>query len=204
MTHDPNIDADPLPHQPGEDTPPPPDLRTLGPRSNDLVTLRPWLPSDLPVIAEASRDPYLPLITTIPSSYTTEEGHAWLRRQHDQAAEGRGRPMAITTTENGDVVGMATINGINWTHRRAAVGYWILHRHRGQGFAKAALALLPDLARQLGLLRLEALVETDNHPSQAVCRALGFTEEGTLRSYYRFGDEQRDMIVFARLLPPTD
>ncbi len=112
--------------------------------------------------------------------------------------------MAITTTENGDVVGMAAINGINWAHRRAAVGYWILHRYRGQGFAKAALELLPDLARELGLLRLEALVETDNHASQAVCRAVGFTKEGTLRSYYRIGDKQRDMVMLANLLPPTN
>lgn len=204
MTGNRNIGAGPLAHQTSENAPPPLDLRTIGPRTNDLVTLRPWQPDDLPVIAEAGRDPYIPLITTIPSSYTTEEGHAWLRRQHDQAAKGRGRPMAITTTGNGDVVGMAAINGINWAHRRAAVGYWILHRYRGQGFAKAALALLPDLARELGLLRLEALIETGNHRSQAVCRALEFTEEGTLRSYHRIGDRQRDMVVFAHLLPPTN
>jgi ribosomal-protein-alanine N-acetyltransferase len=111
--------------------------------------------------------------------------------------------MAITATATGDVVGMATINDINWAHRRAAVGYWILHRYRGHGFAKAALSLLPDLARELGLFRLEALVETDNQPSQAVCKAVGFTEEGTLHAYYRVGDEQRDMVVLAHLLPPA-
>jgi [ribosomal protein S5]-alanine N-acetyltransferase len=199
-----NLVAAPLAQQPREDAPQPPDLRTIGPRGNDFVALRGWRPSDLPVIAEASQDPYIPLITTVPSRYTPAEGHAWLQRQHDQAAEGRGCPMAITATATGEVVGMAAINGINWAHRRAAVGYWILHRYRGQGFAKAALALLPDLAHELGLVRLEALVETGNQPSQAVCKAVGFTEEGTLSSYHRIGDEQRDMVMLAHLLPQTD
>lgn len=32
--------------------------------------LRPWEMSDLPLIREASLDPYIPLITTIPSRYS--------------------------------------------------------------------------------------------------------------------------------------
>lgn len=110
--------------------------------------------------------------------------------------------MAITTAADGDVVGMATITGIDWAHRRASIGYWILDRHRGHGFARAAISVLPDLARKLGLVRLQALIESDNHASQAACRAAGFTEEGTLRRYHRIGDHNRDMILFALILHP--
>jgi ribosomal-protein-alanine N-acetyltransferase len=179
-----------------------PDLLAIGHRSNALVTLRTWRPDDLLVIAEASQDPYIPLVTTVPRAYTPEEGHAWLRRQHDQAAEGRGCPMAITTAAAGDVVGLTTITEIDWAHRRASIGYWILNRHRGRGLAKAAISLLPDLARELGIIRLQALIEPDNHASQAACRAVGFTEEGTLRRYHRIGDGNRDMIMFALVLQP--
>jgi hypothetical protein len=70
MNDERNLAAAPLAQQPREDTPRPPDLRTVGPRSNDVVALRGWQPSDLPVIAEASEDPYIPLITTVPSRYT--------------------------------------------------------------------------------------------------------------------------------------
>jgi RimJ/RimL family protein N-acetyltransferase len=182
---------------------PPPDLRGVEPRRNETVLLRAWQADDLPVIAEASDDPYIPLITTVPAPFTVEEGNAWLRRQWDHAAGGRGCPMAIAARGAQAVVGMATINGIDWTHRRGEIGYWILHRHRGRGFARAAVALLPGLARDLGLVRIQALIEPGNHASQAVCRAAGFTEEGTLRSYYRIGDQNRDMIMFARLLHPS-
>jgi RimJ/RimL family protein N-acetyltransferase/uncharacterized damage-inducible protein DinB len=173
----------------------------LQPRGDGTVLLRAWGPGDLPVIAEASSDSYIPLITTIPVPYTPQQGGAWLRRQWDQAADGRGCPMAIVSRSSSETVGMATITGIDWTHRRAAIGYWILDRHRGRGFAKAAVSLLPGLARDLGLVRLEALIEPGNHASQAVCRALGFAAEGTSRSYYRIGGQNRDMMIFARLVP---
>jgi ribosomal-protein-alanine N-acetyltransferase len=182
----------------------PHDLRSLGPISNDTVLLRAWQPSDLPAVADASRDPYIPLITTVPTPYTPEQGQAWLQRQWDQAAEGRGFPHAIVTRDTHTVVGMATITSVDSTHRRASIGYWTLSRHRGHGYAKAAVALLPALASRLGLVRLEALVEPSNRASQEVCRSAGFIEEGTLRRYYRIGTRNRDMIMFALLLPTPD
>ena len=199
------MNSDQAPGRPaGPDSPTPPDLRSLHPHGNDVVVLRVWEEGDLPVIDEASSDPYIPLITTVPAVYTPQEGNAWLERQRDQAVSGRGCPMAIISRSTGETVGMAAINGINWTHRRAAIGYWILDRHRGHGYAKAAVSLLPGLARELGLIRLEALIEPGNHASQAVCRALGFTGEGTLRCYHRIGGQNRDMVMFAQvLLPPS-
>ncbi len=167
---------------------------------DDVVALRAWKPADLPVIEEAGRDPYIPSITSVPVEYTPDEGVAWLERQWDQAKQGTGYPMAVTLRATGETVGFTAVNAINWTHRRAAVGYWILRRHRGHGYARRALALLPDVARGLGIIRLEALVEVDNPASQATCRAVGFVEEGTLRAYYRIGDRQRDMVLFARIL----
>src|SRR5216683_3622362 len=126
-----------------------PDLQALPPRGNDIVLLRPWEPADLPAIAEASTDPYIPLITTVPAPYTPDEGTAWLQRQHDQAADGRGCPLAVISRSTWEVVGNAIITGIDWHHRRASIGYWILARHRSHGYARAAVALLPGLASDL-------------------------------------------------------
>jgi [ribosomal protein S5]-alanine N-acetyltransferase len=180
----------------------PPDLRAVAPRSNGAVLLRPWQQADLPAVAEASTDPYIPQITTVPAPYTPGEGAAWLQRQRDQAAEGRGCPLAVISLSTGEVVGNAIITGIDWYHRRASIGYWLLARHRGHGYARAAVALLPGLASDLGLVRIEAQIEPGNRASLAICRSLGFTEEGTLRAWYRIGNQNRDMILFARLLPP--
>jgi ribosomal-protein-alanine N-acetyltransferase len=177
-----------------------PDLRGVAPRGNDLVLLRPWQEADLPAIAEAASDPYIPQITTVPARYTAAAGAAWLQRQRDQLAQGRGCPRAIWARDAGRVVGLATIAGINWVHRRGDIGYWILPACRGRGYARAAVALLPGIAREIGLVRIEALIEPANSASQAVCQSAGFSREGLLRSYYRIGDENRDMIMFS-LLP---
>ncbi|WP_024806570.1 GNAT family N-acetyltransferase [Nocardia sp. BMG51109] len=180
----------------------PPDLRALPRLGNALAVLRPWTDDDLPAIAEAAADPYIPLITTVPARYTPEQGATWLQRQSDQAAGGRGCPLAIVSVTSAEVVGMATINAIDWTHRRGNIGYWVLDRHRGNGYAEAAVTLLIDLAAELGLLRLQALVEPGNHASQAVCHACGFVPEGVLRGYQRIGDTHRDMIMFGLVLRP--
>jgi RimJ/RimL family protein N-acetyltransferase len=180
----------------------PPDLRALPPLGNDTVALRPWQADDLPAITEASTDPYIPLITSVPVPYTPAEGTAWLQRQHDLAAQGRACPLAVVSRGTDEPVGNANLTQIDWHHRRASIGYWILARHRRHGYARAAVALLPALARDLGLVRIEAQIEPDNHASQAVCRSLGFTKEATLHAWYRIGDRNRDMLLFARLLPP--
>jgi len=181
-----------------------PDLTArVGARADDVVLLRAWQPGDLPVIAEATRDPYIPLVTTIPVRYTTGEGDAWLRRQREQAAAGYGCPLAIVVLDTGEVAGMATVTGIDWTHYRANVGYWVLPRLRGRGYATAAVSLLPEMAAEWGLIRLQALVETSNHASRRVCRSAGFVEEGVLRRYQRIGDRNRDMVIYARVLRAT-
>jgi hypothetical protein len=63
------------------DTPTPPDLRGLHPRGNDTILPRAWEEGDLPAIEEASSDPYIPLITTVPAPYTPHEGNVWLEHR---------------------------------------------------------------------------------------------------------------------------
>lgn len=164
------------------------------------VELRGWQVGDLPVVEEAAGDPYIPMITSVPAVYTPAEGLAWLRRQWEKTAQGQAYPKAVVARATGEVVGFATVDGVDLEHRRAAVGYWILPRYRGQGYATEALALLPEVARELGIIRLEAVVEPDNTASLAACRAVGFVEEGTLRAYCRFGDRQRDMVMLGMVL----
>src|SRR5580693_3746834 len=56
--------------------------------------LRPFQLSDLPLVEEAARDPYIPLITTVPAAYTPGEGRAFIERQWSRAADGTGYSFA--------------------------------------------------------------------------------------------------------------
>lgn len=161
--------------------------------------MRLWTRADLPTIEATSRDPYIPLITTVPGRYTPEAGEAWLARQGEHLERGRACPMAVTVRGDAGserVVGFAAVNRIDWVERTAAVGYWILAGERGRGYAGAALALLPGLAAGLGLRRLEALIEWDNLASQATCRRVGFRPNPADDRSERIGGREREMLSF--------
>jgi len=45
--------------------------------------LRPFTMSGLPVVREAAQDPYIPLITTVPTVFAENEGRRFIKRQWD-------------------------------------------------------------------------------------------------------------------------
>lgn len=176
------------------------DLRLLVPTEGLRVRLRPWHAGDLALIAAVSDDRYIPTVTTVPEQYSDEAGAAWLARQEQRFVERTGCPLAIALPDDDRAVGFAGINGISWAHRRASVGFWIEQSHRGAGLGTDAVGLLPELARRMRLIRLEALVEPDNPASLRICQRAGFSEEGLLRRYQRFGGRQRDMIMLSLIV----
>lgn len=94
------------------------------------------------------------------------------------------------------------ITAVPGSYTTAAVGYWVLAEERGRGYAKAALALLPQLAAQLGLRRLEALIERDNLASQTTARAVGFAPSPQGNRTERIGGQDREMRSFLMELSP--
>ncbi len=67
------------------------------------------------------------------------------------------------------------------------VGYWIARGHRGQGYAAEALSGLLQIARMLGVKRVQAGHYIDNPASGAVLRKLGFRETGEIRPTHAIG-----------------
>ncbi|WP_049566829.1 GNAT family N-acetyltransferase [Nonomuraea sp. SBT364] len=158
--------------------------------------VRPWRLDDLAAIAEAATDPYIPLITSVPSEYSDAEGVAFVRRQWARAADGAGYSFAIA--RDGRAVGQIGL----WPgpHGRASVGYWVVGSARGQGVARAALrAVSPWALGQLRIARLEAHVEPWNVASWKAAERAGFAREGLLRQWQEVGGERRDMYLYARL-----
>ena len=80
------------------------------------------------------------------------------------------------------------------------LGYWVVPSARQRGLARRAVALASDWAIGAGgYARIEAWVEPDNLPSQAVLLAAGFELEGRLRSFLAIGDSRSDALVYSRL-----
>jgi RimJ/RimL family protein N-acetyltransferase len=166
--------------------------------------LRPWERADLPLVEEASSDPYIPLITTVPPVYSESEGEAFVRRQWARSETAAGYPFVIVRRRDERPVGMIGLWLRDLPEGRATLGYWIAPSCRGEGAAGAALTAVSAWALgELGIPRLQLLAEPWNEASARTAERAGFVREGLLRSWQEVGGERRDMVMYGRVAMPT-
>jgi [ribosomal protein S5]-alanine N-acetyltransferase len=165
------------------------------------VVLRPYALSDLALVRQASADPFIPSISSVPRRYTDDGGRAFIERQHARDAEGDGYSFVIAC-ESEPQAGIGSI-GL-WLREiesgRASIGYWIVAESRGQRMATHALRAVVAFAFDaLSIPRLHLFVEPWNVASIQTAEAAGFAREGTLRGWERIDGEQHDADCYALL-----
>jgi RimJ/RimL family protein N-acetyltransferase len=162
--------------------------------------LRPFVLADLDVVHEAARDPYIPLITTVPAEFTEAGGRRFIERQWDSARRGSGYSFAITDAATGRAVGSIGLSLHDIGAGRASISYWVAAPARGRGAAGHALRTLTFWALGvLGVPRLELYVEPWNEAAIRAAERAGFRQEGLLRSWQEVGGERKDMLMYSLL-----
>lgn len=173
----------------------------LPPLGDDVVLLRPWRETDVPAMLDAFSDPLFQHFSDW-APRTEADTHNQLVEY--ERARRRGEQVEFTLVEPREdavVLGGASLNGVDLSEGRAAVGYWLAPSARGRGVAIHAVRLLARWAfDDVGLGRLELTCGPDNRASQRVADRCGFTREGVLRSHMPFKGGRRDTVVFS-LLP---
>ena len=143
---------------------------TLAPISRaDLSTLQRF--RNLPEVYEHVRERRL---------LTMEDMEKWW----EMLAADRGQTVRMFAVKNKEtVIGCAGLTSIDWINRRAELSvYTVPSKHERE----AVLLVLSHAFRDLGLYRIEA--ETITHKRADLCKALGFTCEGSRsQSYWRDG-----------------
>jgi RimJ/RimL family protein N-acetyltransferase len=163
--------------------------------------LRPFTLADTEAVREASGDPLIPLITTVPAAFTEDEGRRFIERQWSRAARGTGYSFAIADAGTDQAVGQIGLWLKDVREGRASIGYWVVRSARGRGAAASALRALARWAlHELQIPRLELHVEPWNVASVRTAERAGFLREGLLRSWQEVGGTRKDMYVYARLL----
>ncbi|WP_350350973.1 GNAT family protein [Microbacterium sp. A8/3-1] len=171
--------------------------------TGEKVTLRAWRRSDVAIVVEASKDPLIPLLTSVPTNSDHPQALAFIRRQHERVRDGAGYVFAIADDDDTAVghIGLFFIPGAS---RRASAGYWIARSRRRQGFARDAVLALTSWAITLEELdRVELYVEPWNEGSWRVAESAGYEREGLLRNWKRVGGQPRDMYMYSRLTGQT-
>jgi RimJ/RimL family protein N-acetyltransferase len=150
---------------------------------------------DLNLIREASADPLIPLISSVPSTWSDAEGSTYIERQIARPAQGLGWSLTIVDAETQVPAGNIFIDLSLQSVGGASVGYWIVPSQRGKGLAADALRLIRDWApAEFKVERLTLYIEPDNAASLRTAAAAGFVAERRLSTFENVGDRFAEMI----------
>lgn len=158
------------------------------------LLLRPGFPEDAPALAAAIADQGI--VRHLPSTpwpYRLRDAEAFLAAPRDPILP------VLLVFERGN--GPPRLLGACGLGRRASgaveLGYWVARGEWGRGIATEACTALVDIARMLGLKRLEGAHFTDNPASGRVLEKLGFVATGIVAPRFscaRGGDFQARLV----------
>jgi RimJ/RimL family protein N-acetyltransferase len=169
------------------------------PLADRVARLRPWAALDLPDLMAGVDATVRRFRYSLPSS--EDEGRSWLDVVESDRRSGERLELAVLDRAGHGPVGSVSIWDIDPLHHHAMISYWMGPAGRGRGLATHAVGLLAGWAfHELGLERLSAEVELENHASQRLAERCGFVREGRLRSHRRRRDGTRVDSLFYGLV----
>ena len=100
------------------------------------------------------------------------------------------------------LIGSVTLFHLDFTHRRAEIGYALGRAHWRQGYMQETLKAVLNYAFDvLNLHRIEADVDPRNDASVRTLERLGFQREGYLRERWQVNGEIQDAFFYGLLRP---
>ncbi len=95
------------------------------------------------------------------------------------------------------IVGVISLEPIDWPSRTGYVGYWLAQEHGGRGvMTMACRAMIDHAFSVLDLNRIVIACATENHRSRAIPERLGFKYDGRIRQAEQLYDRLVDHEVY--------
>lgn len=117
---------------------------------------------------------------------------------HKQLSENNGFQAGIFYRDQ--LVGMITLQQIDWMSRQASIGYYLGEAAQGKGImTKCVVAVLNYAFYFLNLNRVEIRCGVNNLKSQAIPEKLHFKREGILRDGEWLYDHYHDLYLYSML-----
>ena len=102
----------------------------------------------------------------------------------------------------GELVGVVSLNWVDWDNRSFGLGYWVSESSSGRGIiTKSCRRVIEHCFVDLKLHRSVIEVAADNHPSRAVAERLGLRLEGVSKDREWLYDRFNDSVMFAITAP---
>ena len=148
---------------------------------NDRLLLRPFVEHDLANVFKGLSHP--DVIKYYGVSYKTlEETKAQMKFFADLEKNETGMWWAVCSIDNTTFYGGSGFNKVNKEHQKGEIGFWLIPDFWGKGIMLEAIPLICHFGfDQLGLHRIEGIVETENTNCKKIMTKLDFQHEGTMK-----------------------
>jgi len=108
----------------------------------------------------------------------------------------------IALRSNDTLIGSVTLFHLDFTHRRAELGYALGRPYWGKGYMQETLKAVINYAfEDLNFHRIEADVDPRNSASIKTVERLGFQREGYLRERWQVNGEIQDALFYGLIRP---
>lgn len=162
--------------------------------------LRRIVPDDLPTVFAGLSDPRV--IANYGVSYgSLDETRSQMEWFDSLLEQGTGIWWGICEPTRREIMlGACGLNNLVQKHRQADLGYWLLPANWGNGVARECMSSMIAYAfGSLGLHRIGAEVDLDNHRSVRLLEKLGFCLEGIRRDCELKEGEFLSLKMYSRL-----
>ena len=142
----------------------------------DGVALRPWVVADASVLVAAWIDSEISKWNPVPPEATLALAESWIAGTASQNEASVG--IDVVLDRGGEIVGEIGLQ-IDVEQAIGEVGFWLTEAARGTGLGRTLLSLAKQLASELDLRGLVALVDPANASAIGLLERAGWTEVPT-------------------------
>ncbi|MGB9598671.1 MAG: GNAT family N-acetyltransferase [Minisyncoccales bacterium] len=132
----------------------------------------------------------------IPWPYRLKDAKDFIKKSQNSLKKRKDFVFGIELRDKKRVIGVISLENIDFEHKHGELGYWLGKKYRGKGIMTEAGKLVLNFAfEKLKLHRVDAGVFSDNIASQKVLKKLGFKKEGIRRHWrFKFGRWKDDVM----------
>jgi ribosomal-protein-alanine N-acetyltransferase len=168
--------------------------------STERLLLRPIQPADAEALFAILSDEAAMQFYGHAPHRTPDETHALIQEVQARYARRESIRWGVTRRGEDDLIGSCSLHHFDEGFHCAEIGYELARAWWGQGIAfEAVAAVLTYGFEEMGLHRIEAIIDIANERSKALLLKLGFTYEGNLRQRYAFAGRFEDEYYFGLL-----
>jgi ribosomal-protein-alanine N-acetyltransferase len=165
-----------------------------------IINLRSINESDTKRIYELCQDPEISENTggNIPFPYKMTDAEFFIHKVRLSIEEKKAAHFAICEPESDLLIGVISIDYIDWKHRKGTIGYWMGKDYRNKGYMTEALKQVIHFGLyEKDLNRVQAIHFNYNPSSGIVMQKAGMIKEAVMKNYYIINDKPVDVALYA-------